>query len=761
VSNEFNRRLFLERGALVGTGASLFPLTLIGCGGDSAQSDAGLRIVKKPLPAPVPAATPVPAAGSTKWRLWRIGAGGFLTGMDVADDGTMVVRTDTYGAYIWNETAAEWQQLMTRTSMPVGDVGHETDAQTGVYEIVIAPSDSNRIYMALNGFVFKSTNRGQTFTRTALPKTVMDPNDPFRFMGRRMAVDPANPDIVYFGTPKAGLMLTTDGGASWTKQADIPLSTTDAGILISFDTSAGRTGNRTKGVYVASFGKGVFSSRDAGASFAPVAGAPIAHDHMVCGPDGVLWITDSSLGSNNARRYKNGVWKALSGMGWVTWHSIAIDPQDSRHVVLGSSGDLCVSHDGGDTWTENISLNYPKGAVVRVANDIPWLAWANENYMSAGDMRFDPKGTNRLMFAEGIGVWYTNPPRTWSPFEWVSQSRGIEQLVSQDIVVPPGGSPLLFTQDRCVFKSDDPEKYPSVHGPNRTHSINMGWSGDYSLTDPKFVVGVFNYWGREESSYSTDGGSNWTKFPTVPAEVLAGKTGGSMAVSTPDNIVWAPNNNASAWVTKNRGASWEQIVIPGVPTSGETGWGWAFFLVRHIVAADRVTPGTFYMYNYLKQCAGLYRSTDGGTNWTRIYANEIATGSQYNAKLEAVPGKAGHLFFTPGWHSGPNPSGTQFMRSTDGGASWKALDKILEVYSFGFGKAAPGQDYPAIFIAGYVDNVWGLWRSDDNAANWVKIGDYPLGNVDIIRSVAGDMDRYGRCYVGFAGSGGAYADIVA
>ena len=39
-----------------------------------------------------------------------------LIGMDIAPDGTMVVRTDTYGAYIWNGT--QWQQLVTSTSMP-------------------------------------------------------------------------------------------------------------------------------------------------------------------------------------------------------------------------------------------------------------------------------------------------------------------------------------------------------------------------------------------------------------------------------------------------------------------------------------------------------------------------------------------------------------------------------------------------------------------------------------------------------------------
>ena len=56
---------------------------------------------------------PVPA---NNWQTLKVGAGGWLTGIDIAPDDTMVVRTDTYGAYIWNGT--QWQQLVTSTSMP-------------------------------------------------------------------------------------------------------------------------------------------------------------------------------------------------------------------------------------------------------------------------------------------------------------------------------------------------------------------------------------------------------------------------------------------------------------------------------------------------------------------------------------------------------------------------------------------------------------------------------------------------------------------
>ena len=56
-------------------------------------------------------------ANDSAWQPVKIGAGGWLTGIDIAADGTMVARTDTYGAYIWNGTA--WTQLVTVGSMPL------------------------------------------------------------------------------------------------------------------------------------------------------------------------------------------------------------------------------------------------------------------------------------------------------------------------------------------------------------------------------------------------------------------------------------------------------------------------------------------------------------------------------------------------------------------------------------------------------------------------------------------------------------------
>ena len=100
---------------------------------------------------------------STNWQMMKVGAGGFADGLDEAPDGTLVVRTDTNGAYLWN--GSSWQQLVTASSMPAAFVAaNPVSSGQGVYEIQIAPSNSNIMYMMFDGYVFVSTNKGTTWT---------------------------------------------------------------------------------------------------------------------------------------------------------------------------------------------------------------------------------------------------------------------------------------------------------------------------------------------------------------------------------------------------------------------------------------------------------------------------------------------------------------------------------------------------------------------------------------------------------------------
>ena len=47
------------------------------------------------------------SAVATGWQTLKVGAGGYVRGMYIAPDGTMVARTDTNGAYYYNGTPVE------------------------------------------------------------------------------------------------------------------------------------------------------------------------------------------------------------------------------------------------------------------------------------------------------------------------------------------------------------------------------------------------------------------------------------------------------------------------------------------------------------------------------------------------------------------------------------------------------------------------------------------------------------------------------
>jgi hypothetical protein len=394
---------------------------------------------------------------SNSWQPIDIGAGGFLTGIDIAADGTMVVRTDTYGAYLWNGT--QWQQLVTSTSMPAADVS--VDHNQGVYEIRIAPSDTNVFYMEYLGSVYRSDDKGTTWTKTAaLPHVADDPNDANRMNGQKMAVDPNNPDVVYVGTQQNGLFVTTDGGASWQRMSGVPGSAQDdSGVFpgitgIVFDSSSGTTGGKTNVIYASSYGHGVYKSTDGGTSWSALSGGPTDVEYAVVSATGAYYAADGK----SLWRYEDGAWsKLLTESNGI--HAVAIDPFDPSHIMAQTpAGNLEESFNAGATWS-GIHWNNQLSAT-----DIPWLAVSGQ-YMSIGGLVFDPSVPDKLWTSSGVGVWHTSLPdhSTWTtPIVWNSQSIGIEQLGANDIVVAPGGQPVVASWDRALFYVADPDSYPST-----------------------------------------------------------------------------------------------------------------------------------------------------------------------------------------------------------------------------------------------------------------------------------------------------------
>jgi len=164
-----------------------------------------------------------------------------------------------------------------------------------------------------------------------------------------------------------------------------------------------------------------------------------------------------------------------------------------------------------------------------------------------------------------------------------------------------------------------------------------------------------------------------------------------------------------------------------------------------VVASDRVNGKKFYAFYNGK----FYISTDGGLTFTDTKAPQLPKSVN---KIKAVPGKEGHVWLAA------REGG--LWRSTDGGYTFEKLSNVDTAHVVGFGKAAPGQDYMAIYITGKIDNVLGFFRSDDAGKTWVRINDDEHGYGAVDTAITGDPRVYGRVYIATNGRGIVTANLL-
>ncbi|MEM7659958.1 MAG: hypothetical protein AAF399_27850, partial [Bacteroidota bacterium] len=174
-------------------------------------------------------------------------AGGWVTGMDIHPSGSPIfVRADVGDAYRWNPNTNRWISLVNTNTMDPADYGAADVRRygyVGVSSIVSAPSNADRAYLAVNGRFFYSNNQGNNWSKAnsvSIGTVYMEPNArDGREMGERLAVDPQNANVVYYGSNQDGLLRSTNGGQSWT----IPTNSVPTGKASLKGSNPGNTGN--------------------------------------------------------------------------------------------------------------------------------------------------------------------------------------------------------------------------------------------------------------------------------------------------------------------------------------------------------------------------------------------------------------------------------------------------------------------------------------------------------------------------------------
>ncbi|MFH8841795.1 RICIN domain-containing protein [Streptomyces sp. NPDC017868] len=683
------------------------------------------------------AEVPATGTGPYAWKNAQVVGGGYVTGLvfNQKEKGLLYARTDMGGAYRWDTAAEQW--------IPLTDwLGEKDWNLLGIDALATDPVDPNRLYLATgtytndwagNGAILRSTDRGRTFQRTDLPFK-LGGNEDGRGAGERLVVDPSDNRTLLLGTRKNGLWRSTDSGATWRQVSSFPVKDgASSGGGISFVTY-GPAGSRTVYVGVADRSTSLYRSTDGGTTWQAVPGQPTGQlpQHGVLSGDGSLYLTYTDvLGPNGVTagsvwKYApaGGTWKNVSpSQGGYGFSGLAVDPRRPSTVMVTTldrwwpEDEIYRTTDGGATWKALADKS------VRNASAAPYVGTHTGHWMTA--LAIDPFDSGHVLYGTGNGIWRSkdaNATDSGGTSHWAAGARGLEETALMDAIAPPGGAAVVTAMgDQGGFRHDDLNKVPAgrLGNPMLTNSTDI----DFAQSTPSMMVRV-GHGGAQDGGYSTDGGLSWNGFR---AEPVAGAQDGRVALAADGStIVWTQAGQVP-YRSTDKGASWSRV--GGLGTDA-------------VVVADRSSARTFYSLSG----GTLHASTDGGATFGP------RAGNLPSGRLTAVPGVAGDLWIAGG--------GQGLLHSTDGGRTFTALTTVKSASALGFGKAAPGASYQALYLIGTVKDVTGVFRSTDKGATWLRVNDdaHQWGSIGGVGVITGDPDTYGRVYIGTNGRGLQYGD---
>lgn len=737
------------------------------------------------------AAAPAQAQNYT-WQNVQMVGGGYVDGIVAhpGQQGLFYAKTDVGGAYRYNSANGTWVPLNDWT--PSANNGW-----MGVDSIAVDPNNTNMLFMSVGaydswayvpqGAILVSSNQGASFTAHQMPFP-MGSNNTGRDAGERLQVDPNNGNVLFYGTRNDnlptpynngmnGLWTSTDQGNTWTQVAAgnaPPLSSNGTGAGIAFTAfykpslANGRTQKIFAGVSDSNAPSTLYVSNDAGAHWSAVSGGPgstasggMYPNHGLIGPDGNLYITYGNspgpygMTSGQVWKYSigGGTWTnitpvAPSSSDAFGYDGLALDPKKSGTVMVTTVD----RYGAGDTIFRSTSAGNSgswvdlKSKATFSWTQSPWAPWGHPNgFGNWMNLVIDPFNSNNAFYGTGGGIFATTNltnADSGQATSWSVAAKGVEETVPQTIISPTSGAPLAAAiADVCgfVFNSltTPPNSMISTQsGTGVAGACTFGSSIDFARGNPsKMVLVGTNPYGNPipVGVVTSNGGTSWTAFPTLPAGMKKGE--GSVTISYDGStIVWSPHtdDNLAPVYTTNGGSTWTTISMWGNPLP-----------VGSKVLSD---GGQNLFYAWKPGTTNLYVGNNAGS-WYQTAALPAQP-----TQVVTVPGRGGEVWMVA-------PSG--MYKSTNSGSSWNAPITITNYFGFsftpssiGFGKAATGASYPTIFAGGqFNDGTTGIMRSTDGGVNWTKIND---GNHQWsgIGQVVGDMRTFGTVYLNAAGGMG-------
>ena len=584
----------------------------------------------------------------------------------------------------------------------------------GVSAIAIPPNDSNIIYIGSgevynyqNSFggvtiretrgsygigILKSTDYGLTWTKSL---------DWTRNEERGVEVirlNPFNPNTIWAGTTE-GTYKSTDAGASW-QVMNSTIMVTDIRIN-PFDTNMVWIACGNSG----STGKGIYRSTDNGASWVPLtSGVPTNFNGKI-----LLEIYNASpstlfasvgMGSSNGAGTKllkttnyGDSWTTLSTLdyadyqGWYS-HFVGINQNDPTKIIVGGI-DLYKSTNSGASFTQK---SY-------------WYLWYLGQAIPPGEpegppdyshadhhcILCNPSNPNIIYFGNDGGVFRTTDGgETFSGCNGGYQTSQFYNYFAssyQDSLIAIGG---LQDNATAIYWGTDYW---------RREIGGDGTSAGIDPTNDNIMYGTYQYMSLQKSM---DQGYNWnyiappgTNIGFVAPFVISPINSQILYAGT--DLVYKSTNQGNSWSGTGSG------VFNGDP-------------LLALAVGDNNQNFVYAATAPVSHPAGVYRTTNGGTNWVNVTQN---LPDRYPMDIAVNPNDPDTAYIV---FSGFGTS--HLFKTVDAGNTW--IDKGSGLPDVPTSAIVVDPDYPQRI---YVGDDLGIFVSLDGGDSWQAFND---GLVDAV-----------------------------
>ncbi|MEN8153431.1 MAG: glycosyl hydrolase [Acidobacteriota bacterium] len=547
-------------------------------------------------------------------------------------------------------------------------------------KILINPKDTNIVYVAAEGSAWgPGGDRGLYRTKDGGKnwKKILEVSDHTGI--NELVMDPTNPDVIIAaseqrrrhvhtkigGGPETALYKTTDGGKNWRKIMSGMPGVDKGGIGIAMSPVDPMV---VYAMFEAADGKGGFyRSEDQGESWSKMSSHSSSaqyYSEIFCDPKDI----DKVYSVETVSQYTEDAGKTWKRIGLknrhVDDHALWIDPDDTRHLIIGGDGGIYVTWDSGKAWYHVSNLPVIQFYRVFVDNSKPFyyvyggtqdnasMGGPSQNINSGGVSQgewfitnfgdgfwsaVDPTDPN-IVYAEaqyGVMVRYDRKSGEKKYIRPVPR-KGEETYKwnwNTPLIISPHSNTRIYCAANKVFRSDD-----------RGDSWKVISNDLTSKTDRNKWPVMGKYWSADAVAKDV----STSQFGTIV----------SLSESTvKENLIYAGTDDGVLQVTDNAGESWRKTdTFPGIPK---------YTYISDIMPSLYEENTVYVTFDNRKRDdfkPYILKSMDKGKTWKSISSNLPENGTVHTIAQDHI--KKGILF-----------AGTEFgvFFSINGGEKWTQL----------------------------------------------------------------------------------------